>query len=386
MEFMEKYEIIENIETGQRFSSPKFAAKSCGMSPSTLFCHLNGKYDTFAGYHWHRIIVSDEEYADIKNAEKTTLSLLKEKPNISPNTIPENNKNEKILIEFFKYMYEHERSKSTFECYKSKIKNFIYIIGNKDLDKATYDDVETYIAQYINNKAATKNMARNAIKSLYKWMIEYDYCTFDPTKRLKAVRGENRLPVFLTSTEINRMYDALDENNIIELRNKALLAFMFATGCRETEVINSKFSDISDYGNNKAIRIFGKGRKERMIPISKFAYDLITKYHDRIGIETDYLFCAHKLNTLEAYDSPITRTNLLMIIKQIGHKAGIEKTISPHKIRHSFATELVNNGCDVYSVCNLLGHASVSTTMKYAHLNTNKMLDDCMKYHSGYKN
>lgn len=382
-----KNEVIENIETGQKFTSVRKVAECYGMPKANLYMHLKGGYDTCAGYHWHKIEVTDDEYVAIKNSEKNALQIKPDKKNITTYSITENTKNEKIITEFFKYMYNQERSKCTFDSYKSKIKNFIYIIGNKDLDKVTYEDVETYMNQFINNKAATKNMAKSAIQTLYKWMEEYDYCTFNPTKRIKTVKIDNKLPVYLTAEEINRMYEVLDENNILDLRNKALLAFMFSTGCRENEVINSKLSDITDYENNtKVIRIFGKGRKERIVPISNFAYDLISKYHDKIGIKTDYLFCSHNWNTLEAQNSPMTRTNLFFIIKEVGHKAEIEKTISPHKIRHSFATDLVNNGCDIYTVCNLMGHSSVSTTMRYSHLNCNKMINDCMKYHSGYKN
>jgi integrase/recombinase XerD len=223
----------------------------------------------------------------------------------------------------------------------------------------------------------------SGIRAFYKYLLLENLISDDPTLLLDMPRTGRKLPEFLTIDEIERLIAAIDLSKPEGERNKAMIETLYGCGLRVTEMVNLKISCI--YFNEGFMRITGKGDKERLVPFSGKALKQITLYLHEIrshiiikkGHE-DFLF-------LNRRGARLSREMIFMIIKELALIAGIHKTIGPHTLRHSFATHLVEGGADLRAVQEMLGHASITTTEIYTHLDRAYLRENILDHHPLYK-
>ena len=223
----------------------------------------------------------------------------------------------------------------------------------------------------------------SALRTFYKYALLEDITTVDPTMLLEAPKLKRSLPDFLSFDEIESIMAEIDQSTPEGTRNKAILETMYSCGLRVSEVVNLQLSQLFlDVG---FIRVIGKGNKERLVPIGSSAIKYILLYVNHIRNlqaiqkgEEDILF-------LNRRGKRLTRVMIFLIIKDLAKKAGINKTISPHTFRHSFATHLVEGGADLRAVQEMLGHESITTTEIYTHLDREFLRRTLEQFHPGFQ-
>ncbi|MFC1671324.1 site-specific tyrosine recombinase/integron integrase, partial [Spirochaetota bacterium] len=233
-------------------------------------------------------------------------------------------------------------------------------------------------------KNKKKNSSRTLARSLAAIRQFYNYAsdTYDnvenPTEKINSPQINKTLPDYLNMEEVNALFKFISENDIYQLRDKAIFELLYSCGLRITEAIELKNHDI-DF-ENSFITVFGKGNKERLVPMGEEAARLMQKYlkESRPLIinnrESDYFFISKK-------GSHLNRKSVWRLLKNYVKLTNIKKNITPHTLRHSFATHLIENGADLRSVQELLGHMDISTTQVYTHLAKNKLQEIHKKYH-----
>ena len=231
------------------------------------------------------------------------------------------------------------------------------------------------ITDFLDNveaTARTKAHYLTVFNSFYKYLVFMDKIKSNPCDGIKAPKLEKKLPTYLTNEEIAKLFN-IRLTKPVDYRNKAILEVMYATGARISEVINLELNQI-DF-EECIIRVVGKGKKERIIPLDDVAIDALDNYINNyrpflIKNETcNYVF-------LNKNGEKISRQMIFKMLKNLANKAGITKEISPHTLRHSFASNLLNNGADLRVIQELLGHENLETTEIYSHLQNKKIKDD----------
>lgn len=245
---------------------------------------------------------------------------------------------------------------------------------DKDLRLAKRLDIVAYLQTLKNKRYAASTIARRlaALKSFYRFMAAEGYIELDPAQVIEAGNKGTRLPRVLTIGEVEKLLAAPELSNAEGFRDRTMLEMLYATGMRVSELISLKVTDINL--NMKYVLAFGKGSKERLIPLGSVAAGYLEKY---LASVRPYLL--HDGNKIEkslfltVYGNGMTRQRFWQIIKDYGSRAGIRKNLSPHTLRHCFATHLLDNGADLRSVQELLGHSDISTTQIYTHLTNNRL-------------
>ena len=218
----------------------------------------------------------------------------------------------------------------------------------------------------------------SGVRSFFKYMRMEGYIDDDPTELLEWPHLGEHLPEVLSTQEVDQLESSIDLSDPQGQRNKAIIEVLFSCGLRVSELVNLKLSNL--FMKEKFIRVEGKGRKERLVPISDEAiHQLYLWFYDRRQLkikpgEEDYVF-------LNRRGSHLTRTMILIMIKRQAKEAGIEKTISPHTLRHSFATALLRGGADLRAIQAMLGHEKISTTEIYTHLSTEDLRKEILEHH-----
>ena len=218
----------------------------------------------------------------------------------------------------------------------------------------------------------------SGVRAFFRFLHMEGYIEDDPTELLEWPHLGEHLPEVLSTEEVDRLESSIDLSDPQGQRNKAIIEVLFSCGLRVSELVNLKLSNL--YLREKFIRVEGKGRKERLVPISDTAiHELELWFYDRRQLnikrgEEDYVF----LNRRGAH---LTRTMILIMIKRQALEAGIEKTISPHTLRHSFATALLRGGADLRAIQAMLGHEKISTTEIYTHLSTEDLRKEILNHH-----
>lgn len=218
----------------------------------------------------------------------------------------------------------------------------------------------------------------SGVRAFFRFLRMEGYIEDDPTELLEWPHLGEHLPEVLSTEEVDRLEGSIDLSDPQGQRNKAIIEVLFSCGLRVSELVNLKLSNL--YLREKFIRVEGKGRKERLVPISDTAiHELELWFYDRRQLnikrgEEDYVF----LNRRGAH---LTRTMILIMIKRQALEAGIEKTISPHTLRHSFATALLRGGADLRAIQAMLGHEKISTTEIYTHLSTEDLRKEILNHH-----
>lgn len=288
-----------------------------------------------------------------------------------------NNKNNKLLSDYIielKTVKQRDKD-TTVNSYSEDIYKYLEYMQDKKIDSAlniTYDNLIEYLKYLDTNNYEVSSVARKivSIKSFHKYLSEI-YNINDISIKINPPRFYRKLPNILTIEEVDKLLD-IELNNAFDFRNKAILELMYSSGLRVSELINLELKDI-DLTNNY-VRCFGKGNKERIVPIgeyaSKYLNIYINEYRDSMkkGYYTEKIF-------LNNHGKEMTRQGLFKIIKKIAKDKDIDKNISPHMLRHSFATHLLNNGADLRTIQEMLGHSSISTTQIYTNV-TNDILKE----------
>lgn len=250
----------------------------------------------------------------------------------------------------------------------------------KTPDELLLADLEDFSASLRGLGVNANSQARMlcGVRSFYRFLMLDGYIESDPSELLPAPVTGDYLPEVLTVDEVDAMERSIDLSKPEGQRNKAIIETLFATGLRVSELVNLKISDI--YVDERFVRVVGKGSKERLVPISESALKEINLwYYDRNALkikpgEEDYVF----LNRRGAH---LTRTMILIMIKRQAAEAGIKKTISPHTLRHSFATALLKGGADLRVIQAMLGHENIMTTEIYTHIDTSQLRQEILQHH-----
>ncbi len=265
----------------------------------------------------------------------------------------------------------------------SKLESWASEQGNSTSPtEITYNDLSSFVIWINELGLGAKSQARiiSGIRAFYKYMIIEDLVKDDPSELLEGPRLKRKIPDVLSQDEITQAIEAVDLSHPQGHRNRAMLETLYACGLRVSELVNLRLSQY--YPDIGLVRVIGKNDKERIIPIGDAAIKFIDYYvqHDRsklpkiaVGHE-DYIF-------LNRRGKKLTRVMIFMIIKDVIAKAGIDKKVSPHTFRHSFATHLVEGGADLKAVQDMLGHESITTTEIYTHLDTQYLRDTILNFH-----
>ena len=285
--------------------------------------------------------------------------------------------NDEHISEFLSYLeLDLNYSNNTINSYDSDLKRVSSYFKNKDLLKLNVNDLVKYISTLKELAPASVSHMISTLKTFYSYFIKIDKIKVNPTDALKSPKLGLHLPEYLSEDEIDLLLD-IDVTDPFTARNKALLELMYATGLRISEVISLEFKNI-DF-EECIVRVMGKGSKERIVPINDYALKALSTYindYRPLMIKKDinnYIF-------LNNHGKQMTRQGVFKMIKAECIKKGIKKDISPHTIRHTFATHLLLNGADLRIIQELLGHSDISTTQIYTHLTNEELFNDYKKY------
>ena len=288
-----------------------------------------------------------------------------------------NIKNKKLLSDYIielKTIKQRDKD-TTVNSYSEDIYKYLEYMESKNISSAldiSYNNLLDYLKYLDDNKYEVSSVARKivSIKAFHKYLSE-KYNVVDISTKINTPRFYRKLPNILTIEEVDNLLD-IKLDTPFDYRNKAMLELMYSSGLRVSELINLELSDIDL--NNNYVRCFGKGSKERIVPIgeysSKYLSIYINEYRDSMkkGYYTEKIF-------LNNHGKEMTRQGFFKIIKKIAKDKDINKNITPHMLRHSFATHLLNNGADLRTIQEMLGHSSISTTQIYTNV-TNDILKE----------
>lgn len=272
---------------------------------------------------------------------------------------------------------EKGASRNTIEAYSNDVRKFANYLEEEQINRWTEVDhttVRGYLAMMQNEQLTNTTRARNvaALKSFFRFLYMEKYTEYNLGEILDTPRKEKILPKYLTIEEMERLLEAPDITTPHGCRDKAMLELLYASGLRVSELITLKLSDISF--EMAYVRCFGKGAKERIIPLGRYALTALEQYINicrpkvNNNWQTDTLF-------LNKDGKGLSRQGFWKLIKKYGKEADIQTDITPHVLRHSFATHLLSNGADLRAIQEMLGHADIATTQIYTHLLGEQMLD-----------
>lgn len=290
---------------------------------------------------------------------------------------------DKIKEKYIRFLkLERSASPNTIDAYIRDVqKLFDYVeTEGKDVTEVSLTDLQTFAATLHDIGICPRSQCRilSGVRSLFRFLVLDGYISDDPTELLESpVLGEH-LPEYLTTDEIDVLEDSIDLSIPEGHRNRAIIEVLFSCGLRVSELVNLQWSQL--YPDEHYVRVFGKGGKERLVPISDRALKEIDNYmpwRNSLKIkpgEEAYIF-------LNRRGSHLTRTMILIMLKRQAEEAGIQKTISPHTLRHSFATALLEGGADLRVIQAMLGHENIGTTEIYTHLSMQTLREEILLHH-----
>ena len=263
------------------------------------------------------------------------------------------------LIQFKNFIIENSINESPKKCSSSTVKRYLY-------------------KNFSNKKSRSQARSISALKSFFNYLLFEGEIHSSPLNDIESPKIENKLPEVLTEDEIKRLISSVNLDSEFGQRNKTIIEVLYGTGIRVSELIELKLSNI--FFKENILKVTGKGNKERFVPLGKIAIIEIKKYlnnRDKLKINSkfsDILF-------LNRYGRQLTRSMIFKVINDSSRNAEIDKKISPHTLRHSYATHLLKNGADLRTIQLILGHESITTTEIYTHLDTFHLEDVLKKYH-----
>ena len=286
--------------------------------------------------------------------------------------------NKNLIQEFQDYLrFEKKYSENTVTSYTNDL-NKTLTLTNQDFRKLTKKDIQNIIQKIAKTESLSSTSRYiSTLISFYKFLEIYKYINHNPVSSINTPKRAKSLPKVLSEEEVNKLLD-INLTNDFDYRNKAMLELMYSSGLRVSELVNLTVNDIDL--TNSLVRIFGKGSKERIIPINDYANESLNNYilYHRFNLfkkgENNYLF-------LNNHGTKMTRQGFFKILKKIAQENNIKTELSPHTLRHSFATHLLKHGADLRSIQELLGHSDISATQIYTHISNEKLKENYTKFH-----
>ena len=285
---------------------------------------------------------------------------------------------ENEIREYLDYiLVEKKLSINTVETYKVDLKYYLEFLGNKNIAKVTKKDITKFIESLkdknLNEK--TINHIIGTVKNIHNYFSLYHNIP-NVTENIVRLKTKKTLPKVFTIEEVDLILD-IELKTSYDYRNKAMLELMYSSGLRVSELLDLTVNDI-DFEND-LVKVFGKGSKERIIPIGDYALNALSKYvgeyrNSLIKFPTDILF-------LNNHGKKMSRSGFFKIIQKLAEEKGIKKEISPHVLRHSFATHMLESGADLRSIQELLGHENMSTTSIYTHVRSDLLRKSYDEFH-----
>ncbi len=275
--------------------------------------------------------------------------------------------------------YQKSYSEETIKSYYEDLTEFITFSEEEGINllKVKNEDIRKFLIKLDdkNNKASTISRKISSLKGFYKYLLNREHIKKNPFSLIKSPKKEKRLPRFFYYNEIEELFSSVDISTSLGKRNLAILEVLYATGVRVSELVNIKVLDI----NEDEIKVLGKGNKERIVRLGEYARDSIDSYlnngYDSLNTtNSEYLF-------INKNGKKLTTRGVRYILDQLINNTTLNKKISPHMLRHSFATHLLNEGCDILSVQELLGHESLTATSIYTHITNDRLKEVYFKTH-----
>lgn len=272
---------------------------------------------------------------------------------------------------------EKKLGDNTINSYMLDLEDFFKTF-NGSIESCTKKDILTYISSINGLEVSTVNRHISSLKSFFNYLVDESIIKVSPMEEVSSLKKAKKLPKYLSISEVNKLLN-IPLNSEFDYRNKAMLELMYATGLRVSELVSIEYSNI-DF-ENSIIRINGKGKKERIIPLGEVA-----SYYLKVYLN-DYRSKLLKRNTynqvfLNNHGKPITRQGFNYILENIRELTDIEKEITPHVLRHSFATHLLEGGADIRSIQEMLGHENISTTNIYTEVVNDVLRSNYEMYHN----
>jgi integrase/recombinase XerD len=269
--------------------------------------------------------------------------------------------NEKIVEEFLSMLQLRGCSSNTVNGYRLDLNQFFKVL-NKKFDEIDFKDVNPYFRTMVGKKSI-RTIARKmaSVRSFYAWCVDEDYVKEDPSRKLKSPKMPKRIPKYLTEEEIEQLISAMNS-----FRDKTVVVFLYTTGLRISEM-HALNKDDMDW-QTKTVKVLGKGNKERIVPFNERAKNMLLEYLETRDDDNPALF-------VEKNNLRLSKRSVQKSIKAAGIRAGIKKPVTPHKMRHSYGSHLIQEGIQLQTVSNLMGHSSTNVTEIYAWLSKKQVID-----------
>lgn len=288
-----------------------------------------------------------------------------------------------LIRKYQRYLkLEKGYSPNTLDAYIRDVDKLLKFLSDEEKtpQEAKLEDIENFAAAVCDLGIGARSLARilSGVRQFYRFLVLDGYMEADPTELLESPKQPQHLPEVLSTAEVDMLERAIDLSKWEGHRNRAIIEVLFSCGLRVSELTHLKLSNL--YQEEQFVRVMGKGSKERLVPISpKALQELDYWFADRNQMkikegEEDYVF-------LNRRGTHLTRTMILIMIKNYARDAGIKKTISPHTLRHSFATALLEGGANLRSIQAMLGHESIGTTEIYTHIDTTTLREEILNHH-----
>ena len=296
----------------------------------------------------------------------------------------ETGKNSKDIVGRYRRYLKLEKgySANTLDAYLRDVDKLLSYLALEQVDvlDVKLEDLEHFAAFISDLGIGPRSLARilSGVRQFYRFLVIDGYLEVDPTELLESPKQPDHLPEVISTAEVDLLEQAIDLSKWEGHRNRAIIEVLFSCGLRVSELTNLKLSNL--YIEEQYIRVMGKGSKERLVPISPRALDELNYWFADRNVmkikpgEEDYVF-------LNRRGQHLTRTMILIMIKRYAVEAGIKKTISPHTLRHSFATSLLEGGADLRAIQAMLGHESIGTTEIYTHIDTSTLRQEILEHH-----
>ena len=282
------------------------------------------------------------------------------------------------LEKYLEYLkYNKNYSDNTISSYEEYIIEYLEYLEREYLSlyDVKYSDIRFLLEYYDSMKLKSTSIRRkiSSLKGFYKYLCRNGKAKDNPFSYVTLPKKEKKLPQYLNYNEMIEIFDVIDTSNLLGLRNRLIMELLYATGIRVSELVNIKINDIDI--NNRSIMVTGKGDKSRIVFFNDVCKKILKKYISESNEirKNDYLI-------INQHGNGITARGIRLIMNKVIDETSIIKHVHPHIIRHTFATHLLNNGCDLLTVQELLGHASISTTGIYTHVTTEHIKD--VYYHT----
>ena len=292
---------------------------------------------------------------------------------------------DKLIKNFKNYLkIERNLSQNTITSYLFDLQKLNIFLQENNFSSNPSHIKESTLKKFvykISKEIKPSSQARiiSGIKRFFDFLILENILNENPLENIETPKIGSKLPTTLTVKEIDKLIDSIDIKSKNKIRNKAIIEILYSCGLRVSELITLKVSDL--YFNESIIKVTGKGNKERFVPISKGAINYIEKYLNEIRIFQKIKKGSEDTLFLNERGSGLSRVMIYIILNDLKIKAEINKKIGPHTLRHSFATHLLENGADLITIQNMLGHENIVTTERYLHVNRKHLIESISKYH-----